>query len=614
MRIVLTERQKTTVVISLLLVVASLAVYGQTTGFEFINYDDNALVYENPTVVQGLTLENLRWAFATMPEGTWQPLSWLSHMLDCQLFGLHAGRHHLINVLLHAANCVLLFLALLRLTGARWRSALVAALFALHPQHVESVAWVAERKDLLCALGWFSTMWAYGVWVERPSWPRYGVIMACFAIGLMAKPMVVTLPVILLLLDIWPLGRLSTTAGWVERGKRVGALALEKAPLFLLSLAASVITVMAEMKIGTVASLARFSVLTRLTNTIISYGSYLLNTVWPARLVPFYLYPDHIPWGQVAVSLAALLLISGLCFLLVRRHPYLIVGWGWYLIVLLPVIGLVQMGPVPRADRYIYLPHIGIFIMVVWGSAALVTAWRWQPLWAWLLSGVVLLALATVTYRQTGLWRDSQTLFGYTLAVDPENSEAAIQLGDVYRASGDLQQSLDYLLLAVRLAPYNHEAVGSLGDTYERLGDLDQARRCYLEAIRLDPSFVMVYDHLGIIGVKQGDLELAKQSFAKSLEYSPRDAKALTNYGLALYLDDQLAAAEEYFTKAVAADPNTADAYNGLGLVALKQGRIEEAVKALQSALAIKPDFAHAQENLQKALDLGAQGAQGSAR
>ncbi len=613
MRIVPTERQ-TTVVISLLLVWASLAVYGQTTGFEFINYDDNALVYENPTVIQGLTLENLRWAFATMPEGTWQPLSWLSHMLDCQLFGLHAGRHHLINVLLHAANCVLLFLALLRLTGARWRSALVAALFALHPQHVESVAWVAERKDLLCALGWFSTMWAYGVWVERPTWPRYGVIMACYAIGLMAKPMVVTLPVILLLLDIWPLGRLSSTRGWVEGGKRVGALALEKAPLFLLSLAASVITVMAEMKIGTVASLARFSVLTRLTNTIISYGSYLLNTVWPARLVPFYLYPDHIPWGQVAVSLAALLLISVLCFLLVKRHPYLIVGWGWYLIVLLPVIGLVQMGPVPRADRYIYLPHIGIFIMVAWGSAALVTAWRWRPLWAWLLSGVVLLALATVTCRQTGLWRDSQTLFGYTLAVDPLNSEAAIQLGDVYRASGDLQQSLDYLLLAVRLAPYNHEAVGSLGDTYERLGELDQARRCYLEAIRLDPSFVMVYDHLGIIGVKQGDLELAKQSFAKSLEYSPRDAKALTNYGLALYLDDQLAAAEEYFAKAVAADPNTADAYNGLGLVALKQGRIEDAVKALQSALAIKPDFAHAQENLQKALDLGAQGTQGSAR
>jgi Flp pilus assembly protein TadD len=605
---------RTRALICLALVAVTCVIYGQTGGFDFVNYDDNVLVYENSTVTQGVTLDNLRWAFLTMPEGAWQPLSWLSHMLDCQLFGLDAGGHHLVSVLLHALNSVLLFLALGRLTGSLWRSAMVAALFALHPQHVEAVAWVAARKDVLSTCGWLLTLWAYGVWVERPTRWHYATIVLFFAIGLMAKPMVVTLPLVLLLLDVWPLGRLPKEGGlWVQL-RQVFWLVVEKVPLFMLALAASMLTVMAEMQIGTIASLARFSIMTRLTNTIISYGSYLLKTVWPVPLLPFYLYPDHIPWDQTTASLALLLLISAVSLLKFRRHPYLIVGWGWYLIVLLPVIGLVQMGPVPRADRYVYLPHIGIFIMMVWGGAALVKGWRWRPAWQGVMCGVVLLATAGVAYRQIGLWQDSRTLFGYTLAVDPGNSEAAIQLGEEYREHGELAESLSYLTLAVRLAPFNHEAVGSLGKTYERMENLEEALRCYAEAIRLDPSFVMVYDHMGIIAVKLGDLELAKRSFAKSLEYSPNDAKALINYGLALYLGNQLPEAEEYFSKAVKFDPGSADAYNGLGLIFLKQGRIAEAVTAFQQALTIAPGYEHARDNLQKALEAQAKEGAGEIR
>lgn len=594
--------KKTSILISLALMVATCAVYWQSTGFDFINYDDNALVYENAQVVQGVTLANLRWAFFTMPEGAWQPLSWLSHMIDCHFFGLHAGGHHLVSVLFHAVNSALLFLALFRLSGGRWRSAMVAALFALHPQHVEAVAWVAARKDVLSTCGWLLTLWAYGAWVAGPSLWRYVAIMLAFAIGLMAKPMVVTLPLVLLLLDIWPLGRLPVDGGGRVLARRIVSLVLEKVPLFLMAAGASLLTVLAEMQIGTIATFARFSVLTRVTNSIISYGSYVAKTVWPHPLLPFYLYPDQIPWGQTAVSLAFLLVVTALCLYARRRHPYLLVGWGWYLIVLLPVIGFVQMGPVPRADRYVYLPHIGIFIMMVWGGAAVLTRWRWRPAATGLLCATLLLALAAVAYRQTSLWRDSRTLFGYTLAVDPANSEAAIQLGEEYREDGELAESLDFLTLAVRLAPYNHEAIGSLGQTYERMGNLEEARRCYTEAIRLDPTFVMVYDHLGIIGVKQGDLELAKHNFAKSLEYSPTDAKALINYALALYLDNQLSAAEEYFSRAITSDPQSADAYNGLGLIYLKQGRISEAVTAFRQALTIAPDYEHARDNLEKAL------------
>ena len=587
------------------LILVTVGIYWQATGFQFINYDDNALVYENPHVRHGLTIANLVWAFCTMPEGTWQPLTWLSHMLDCQLFGLKAGWHHLTSVLLHTLNTVLLFLLLARLTDARWRSALVAALFALHPLHVESVVWIAERKDVLSTLGWLLTVWTYVSWVERSSWPRYVLVLACFTAGLMAKPMLVTLPVILVLFDIWPLQRLALDFGakqLAKTGRGLGRLVLEKIPLFLISLGSSWITVIAEMKIGTISSVEQFSLPARLANATVAYASYLLKTAWPLKLHLLYLYSDHLPGWQVGGALLLLLMITLLCLLTVSLHPYLVVGWGWYLVSLLPVIGLVQLGASPICDRFTYVPLIGIFIMVAWGGGALLERWRGRIFWPTMLASVfVLTILAGLSFRQIGHWRDSRSLFGYIWEVDPGNYEAAIQLGDEYRDSGEFEQALYFLQEAARLAPWSHEAFGDLGNAYDKMGQFAEAIRCYTEALRLNPNFVMVYDYLGLIGVKTGKLDMAKFYFGKALEYNPDDHKVWMNYGFALYLDNQLTEAASYLSRAATAEPQSVDAHNGLGLVYMKEGRMTEAIKEFEMALQINPDYEHARENLQKA-------------
>lgn len=592
--------------ICLALIVATLGIYWQTTGFSFINYDDNALVYENARIRQGLTMDNLRWAFFTMPEGTWQPLTWLSHMLDCQLFGLNAGWHHLTSVLLHTTNTVLLFLLLARLTGARWRSALVAALFALHPFHVESVVWVAERKDVLSTLGGLLTIWSYAAWVKkRPSWPGYLLVLLCFAAGLMAKPMLVTLPILLLLLDLWPLHRqtLDFSQGQLTKtGLALGRLLLEKIPLLLLSVGSSALTLMAEMKIGTVSSIEQFALPARMANAIVAYTSYLVKTAWPLKIHLLYLYPDHIPGWQVGGSLAVLCLITLLCLVSVARHPYLIVGWGWYLISLLPVIGLVQLGASPIAARFTYIPLIGIFLMIAWGGGALLSRWQKHLFWPALLACLCWLALlSALSFTQLRHWRDSRALFSYILEVDPGNYEAAIQLGDEYRDTGEFEQALYYLNEATRLAPWSHEAFADLGYAYDKMGRFDEAIRCYTEAARLNPGFVIVYDYLGIIGVKLGKLDLAKLYFGKALEYNPDDPKVWMNYGLALYLDNQLTEAASYFSRAVQAEPQSKEAHNGLGLVYMKGGQLAEAIKEFETAVQLNPDYEHASENLEKA-------------
>jgi len=592
--------------ICLALVLVTVGIYWQTTGFEFINYDDNVLVYENSHVRQGVTFDNLVWAFCTMPEGTWQPLTWLSHMLDCQLFGLKAGWHHLTSLLCHTLNAVLLFLLLARMTGARWRSALVAALFALHPFHIEPVVWVAERKEVLSTVGGLLTLLAYASWVEkRSSWKRYALILACFTAGLMAKPMLVTLPVLLLFLDFWPLNRLPLNFSHGQSAKTGMAfvrLVVEKIPLLLIALGSSVITVMAEMKIGTISSVEQFSLPDRVSNAIIAYTGYLMKTAWPAKLHLLYLYPDHIPGWQVGGSLALLLLITLSCLLTATRHPYLAVGWGWYLVSLLPVIGLVQLGASPIADRFTYLPLIGIFIMIAWGGGTLLNRWQDRIFWPTMLTCLCLLALlATVSFQQIGHWRDSRSLFSYILAVDPDNYEAAIQLGDEYRDTGEFEQAILHLTEATRLAPWSHEAYADLGNAYDKMGQLDEATRCYTEAIRINPGFIIVYDYLGLIGVKQGKLDMAKFYFGKALEYNPDDPKVWMNYGLALYLDNQLPEATSYFSKAIKAEPQSMAAHNGLGLIYMKEGRMAEAIKEFQTALDINPGYEHARENLQKA-------------
>src|SRR5438270_3144411 len=364
-------------VAGLLLAVATLLLYNPVSRFQFINYDDDGYVTRNFQVRGGLSLKNVKWAFTTFDASNWHPLTWLSHMLDCQIFGLNASGHHYVNLLIHASIVVLLFVWLNRVTGSTWKAAFVAALFAVHPLNVGSVAWVAERKNMLSTLFWFATLLAYAWYVKRVSWQRYLVVAALFACGLMSKPMVVTLPCILLLLDFWPLERIYPASYFTATDppprfpfRRFLGLAAEKAPLFLLSAASSYITVIAQHKSGALRTNFEFPLILRLQNAAYSYVAYLGKTLWPAKLTIFYPYRTVPAWASVA-ALLILVAVTWLTVRFRRKYPYLTVGWLWYLITMLPVIGIIQVGDQAMADRYAYLTLIGFFIAIVWGTAEL---------------------------------------------------------------------------------------------------------------------------------------------------------------------------------------------------------------------------------------------------
>ena len=437
------------IVACLFLVLATLAVYGQVRNYHFVSLDDNLYITDNPTVQKGLTLDGLSSAFTSSYGGFWLPLTMLSHMLGCQLFGLHAGGHHLINLLFHLANVLLLFLWLQRTTQALGPSFLVAALFALHPLHVESVAWVTERKDVLSTFFWLLTMWAYVWYVEAPRLGRYLLILVCFILGLMSKPMLVTLPFVLLLLDYWPLGRwtLNRSAAVsrsrvsqdrkTRQGVSISRLAWEKAPLFALAMLFSIVTLFTQKEIGAVQSLQNVALTSRLANVLVAYVTYIGKMIWPTRLAVFYpLTGNAIPLWQ---WLGAGLTLAFLSLLIIRqfqRRPYLLVGWLWYLGTLVPVIGLVQAGGQSLADRFTYVPLIGLFIMVAYGMAELNTRWRPARYLLPVGAGMILAALMICTWLQVHYWRDSASLFTHALQVTKDNALAHDSLGIVLLSQG----------------------------------------------------------------------------------------------------------------------------------------------------------------------------------
>jgi len=416
---------------SLLLV--TFAIYAQVFHFDFVNFDDPDYIIGNPHVRQGLTSQGLAWAFTSPGAANWFPLTWISHMLDCQLFGLDSGWHHLHNVLLHSLAAIFLCVFLTRATGSRWRSVLVAYIWALHPLHVESVAWVAERKDVLSAVFWFLTLWAYVWYSRRPGWGRYLAVALGLCLGLMAKPTVVTLPFVLLLLDYWPLARL---------GQRWRKAVLEKLPLLALSGIAAAITYRVQEHAGAVKVLPLH---TRLANATLSSTLYILKTFWPSRLAVFYPYPRHFAFLPL---LAAGLLLAGITaavIVLRRRAPYLVTGWGWFAITLIPVIGLVQVGGQARADRYMYIPMVGLLIMVVWGAAEVLEQLR-ATVVAIPLAASACATCAVLTWIQVGYWRNSETLFRHALHVTQDNSVANHNLGNYLMTSpGRLSEALPYL-------------------------------------------------------------------------------------------------------------------------------------------------------------------------
>ncbi len=544
---------------------AVLTVYFQVVEHDFMRFDDDLYVYENPHVIRGISWAGVGWAFTSMRTSNWHPLTWLSHMLDCQLFGLNAGYHHLTSVFLHILNSILLYLLLKTLTGAVWRSAVVAGLFALHPLHVESVAWVSERKDVLSALFFMLTLWVYVRYVARPCWQRYSLVFGCLALGLMAKPMLVTVPFVLLLLDYWPLGRFecveaseseatqNSSAKGCEGRKPVPLqLIVEKVPLFVLAGLSSVVTFVAQQRGGAVVSITAVPVSSRIANALVTYVAYVGKMMWPSRLAVFYPPRYELSTVQWACAAVVLLGISVLVVWASRRWRYLAVGWFWYLGMLVPVIGLVQVGRQAMADRYTYLPLTGLFLMAVWGIADLTGRWRHRRTGLAVLAVIVILGCMAGTWFQVRLWQSGLTLLTHTLKVTKSNGIAH----------------------------------NNLGVALLELGNPEEAILHYREALRIDPKQAVAHNNLGIALMKTGRSEEAITHFQEALRIDPRNAPARTNLGVCLAARGMTEEAIVQYKEALRSAPDDPRPYNNLAWIRATNPdpRFRNGVRAVESA------------------------------
>jgi Tfp pilus assembly protein PilF len=533
------------VFVCLFLIMITLAVYWQVRDHEFVIYDDDVYVTENPHVQAGLTRESLKWAFTTTWASNWHPLTWLSHMLDCQLYELNPSGHHLTNVFLHLANTLLLFLVLKRMTGAAGKSIVVAALFALHPLHLQSVAWVAERKDVLSTLFLMLTLWAYLRYVEGPGLNRYLLTLLLFALGLLAKPMLVTLPLVLLLLDYWPLERYRigpagddtrATAPAPSHGKEPRSvffrLLSEKVPFFVLAAGSSIVTLLAQQGGGAVKTVEVFPVKIRIANALLSYVNYIGKMIWPHRLAVLYPHPgSSLSMWQAA---GAGLLLACLSIATVRaalRHPYLAVGWFWYLGTLLPVIGLVQVGSQAMADRYTYVPLIGLFIIVAWGMFELLERTRHGQILLVFSSVVMISLLMILSWAQARHWRNSITLFEHTVQVTSNNYLAHNNLGAAMFEQGKLDEAILHYARALEIKPNYWSAHNNLALVLAEQGKLKEAFDHYQEAFRIKPHDAGIHNNFGTFLAQQGKPDQAMAHFSRALELKPDFAEVYSNLG-----------------------------------------------------------------------------------
>ena len=565
------------------LVVVTWAVFGQTIRYQFVNFDDDLYVYNTPAIQSGLTLKGIATAFTNQHAHNWHPLTTISHMLDCQLYSLNAGGHHATNVILHTIAVLLLFWVLQQMTGAAWKSALVAALFAVHPLHVESVAWVSERKDILSAVFFFLMLHAYSRYARVPSIMRYLAVVGFFAAGLMSKPMLVSAPIILLLLDYWPLRRFEqpslitgkTRVSESDNQTRIiRRLYSEKIPLFVLSAVACVLTFILQKR--TAGAIPPLPFLWRVQNAFVSYVIYVWKTLWPARLAVFYPHPnDTLALWEVILAILLLLAITTAVIVFRRQRPYLLTGWFWYLVMLIPVTGIVQVGEQGHADRYTYLPHIGLFVAVVWFAVDLATVRGSKPRVALTTAAValIILALAWMASIQTSYWRNSEVLWTHALAVTSDNDIAHNNLGYLCNDRGELDIAISHFESAARIRagkrdPHYNLASAfvqmNLGDALARKGRSDEAMVHYDEAIRLQPNYGDAYYNRGTVLFAKGRVDEAIADWAKTLEMHPNDA----------------------------------DAHTSLGNALLQKGSLREAIAQYVTALALAPEDPHSRNNL----------------
>jgi tetratricopeptide (TPR) repeat protein len=612
-------------VLGLLLVVVTLALCNPVSRNGFVNFDDDRYVTDNPQVRAGLRSSTISWAFTTLDLANWHPLTWLSHALDCQLFQLNPVGHHYTSLLLHASNALLLFLILQRFTGYTARSLMVAALFAVHPLNVESVAWVAERKNVLCMLFFLLALAAYGWYVRQPTVARYLAVALLFAMGLMSKPMVITLPIVLLLLDYWPLGRMHFSANIESRDEAsprfaastqpVWRLCLEKVPLLLLSAGSAIVTMLAQRAGGAVLTSAEHSPLLRLENVIVCYVLYIKKAFWPSHLAALYPYPHTLPAWQVAAS--ALFLVAVTCAVLkYREHRYLVVGWFWYLGTMVPMIGLIQVGNQAMADRYAYLPLIGLFIMIVWAAADCASARQLSANYLATAGLVTLLALSAVTRIQLSYWHDDFSLWSHALAVTQHNYVAENNLAIALTKQGRLDDAIILFRAASALEPGDAVSQLNLGIYAQQHGDFQQAAARYANVLRLATDAQIrasAYANLGTVYFALRDYPQAQQNFDSAMKLKRVFPVALLDMGLIAQKSAQKAAqrtdeddwnrAAGYFAQFVALEPSDVG-YLLLANALRQAGRPDDANLAYQQAQRLSNDIAVAQ---QRAAQLAAQ-------
>jgi tetratricopeptide (TPR) repeat protein len=604
--------------IAALLALVTIALYWPAMQCDFVNFDDDLVVTSNAQVQEGLTWENAKWAFVNPVNSIWHPLTVMSHMLDCQMFGLKPWGHHLSSVLLHVLNTVLVFVLLQQMTGVLWRSVMVAALFGWHPLHVESVAWVAERKDVLSGLFFMLTLGAYERYARKRSAPGsrlwtfdYCLTLLFFALGLMSKPMLVTVPCVMLLLDYWPLGRV-TGDGWRVTGKKNGkpstlnpqlsTLLLEKLPFFGLAAVASVVTYVVQRRGGAMVLFDKLPLDTRLGNALISYCRYLGKLFWPVDLAVFYPHLGKWPLEQVWLAGVLLLGISALLVVKRGRYPFMLMGWLWYCGTLVPVIGMVQVGGQAMADRYTYIPSLGVLILAIWGVYELTRRWRYQVM---VLSGaacVVVVLCFGLTQQQLGYWKDNEALFRHALAVTENNYLAYNNLGFALGEKGQIDKAISQYQEAIRLKSNYAEAHNNLGNALGIKGQIDKSINQFQEAIRLKPDYAAIHYNLGIALDRKGQTDEAIGQYREAIRLVPSDAHAHNNLGIILDRKGQTNEAISQYRETIRLKPDFDEAHYNLAKLLAAQGQLPEAVSQYRTVIRLKPDSADAHGNLANVL------------
>jgi protein O-mannosyl-transferase len=588
--------------VAIVLTILNIFIYASVRHHNFLAWDDPEYLSENPLVTAGVTWNGLQWAFTTGHMGNWHPLTWLSYMLGVRLFGLAAGPQLLINLGFHVLSTLLLFGLLNEMTGALWRSASVAALFAVHPLHVESVAWVSERKDALSAFLGLLTLWAWLGYTRRPGILRYLIPLSAFIAALMAKPMVVTLPFLMLLLDYWPLRRLKFEGSGLSGFLASLTPAIrEKLPLFGVAFLAGVVTFVAQQRGGAVAGLTKLSLGFRIENALVSYVAYIGKMFWPVNLSP--LYPLHpLPVFVVAGSAILLLVVSLAAIRWSERRPWFAVGWWWYVITLLPVIGLAQVGSQAMADRYTYLPLVGLFMILAWGLTELTAPLSHGIALVPVAAGTLILVCVFTARAQVEYWQDSLTLWTHAVQLDPVSDTSQRLLADALAKNRRYQESAPHYSEALRLNPDNAEAHTGFGYALAGEGKFADAISQYLESLRLKPGMFDAHNDLAIALASQGRLDEAIAHYREALRIRPYIADAHSNLGVALTRKGKTDEAIAQFEEALRLQPDNPDAHNNLGITLANQGLIDDAIAHFQRAAELRPDFESARSNLRFAL------------